>query len=144
MTTRYEEAAVRFYRKTFPAHIRPLPDDIRELADLLELYANEVPRAAPDTVSDWREISNSDPKMYERIYEPVIQNNDLARAINFVGSISCFRAGPCWMLICNGRILRQSELYEDGRTGGSSIANVQADCDDFRDRVVAMWNAPRP
>jgi hypothetical protein len=35
--------------------------------------------------------------------------------------------------------VRQSELYEDG----SSIAIVQADCDDFRDRVVAMWNAPR-
>jgi hypothetical protein len=39
--------------------------------------------------------------------------------------------------------VRQSEIYEDGHTGGPSIANVQADCDDFRDRIVTMWNAPR-
>ena len=138
MSTRYEEAAARFISGTFPAHAAR--GDIRGLALLLERYAKEAPRAAPDTVSTWHAIDNSDPPSYERIYEPI----QLATPINCVGNIIRFRSGPCWMLVVNGRIVRQSELYEDGHTGGPSIANVQADCDDFRDHVVAMWNAPRP
>ena len=128
----YEDAAAKFFRDAFPAKV--VSGDIRSLAALLEQYALKVPRAAKDTASSWREMDGSVPALLERVYEPILGPHE---HLSCIGSITNYRAGTCWMLIVNGRIIRQSELIE----GPEPIGDAKRACDDFRDRVVAMWNA---
>jgi hypothetical protein len=98
------------------------------------VYADAVPCAAPDTTTEWHKITGSAPPMWERIYAKVEPGT--SREMLLVGNINRFKAGACWMLIVNGWIIRQSELNE----GPESVTDCQRACDDFRDRIVAMWN----
>lgn len=99
---------------------------VAELAALFATYAAEVPRAPKDTVSEWHPIGGSRPAIWERVY---VEVPDLV-----IGNITQFQAGFSWVLIVNGRILRQSQLL-------GTLEEAQRTCDDLRDRIVAMWNA---
>jgi len=131
----YEDTAAKFFRTALSSEL--LRDTVRErqLAELFAQYASQVPRAEPDTLSAWREIDGAVPEMLERVYTTI--NAGTRGEMNLVGNVVNYRAGASWMLVVNGRIIRQSELIE----GPEPMGDAKRACDDFRDRIVAMWNS---
>lgn len=99
--------------------------------DGVRFFEYGLHRATSDTATEWHYITGSSPPNWERVYERIEPGTP--REILLVGNITKFSAGFAWILVVNGRILRQSELSE-------TISKAMAECNDFRDRIVAMWN----